>query len=59
MKYKGTDAKMSKLEYAKAAAACLSYLVLHQRDSVSLAFFDEEIREHLPRREPKTSSSTS
>ena len=35
---------MSKLEYAKCAAAALAYLVLHQQDSVGLATFDHEIR---------------
>ncbi len=49
MRYRGTEGALSKLEYAKSAAACLSYLVLHQRDSVSLTLFDKEIREHLPR----------
>lgn len=49
MLYKGSSAEISKLEYAKSVAACLSYLVLHQRDSVSLTLFDEDIRQHLPR----------
>ena len=49
MKYGSATSELTKLEYAKAAAACLSYLVLHQRDSVSLTLFDKEIREHLPR----------
>ena len=35
---------MSKLEYAKRAAAALAYLVLQQQDSVGLVTFDHEIR---------------
>ena len=35
---------MSKLEYAKCAAAALAYLVLQQQDSVGLVTFDHEIR---------------
>ena len=35
---------MSKLEYAKCAAAALAYLVLHQQDSVGLVTFDREVR---------------
>lgn len=35
---------LSKLEYAQTAAAALSYLILHQQDSVGLATFDREVR---------------
>jgi uncharacterized protein (DUF58 family) len=42
--------KISKLEYAKYLAACLSYLVLQQRDSVGLAVFDSQLRRYI---EPK------
>ena len=35
---------MSKLEYAKCAAASLAYLILRQQDSVGLVTFDREIR---------------
>jgi uncharacterized protein (DUF58 family) len=38
----------NKLEYAKLLAASLSFLVIHQRDMVSLATFDNEWRERLP-----------
>jgi len=38
----------NKLEYAKLLAACLSFLVIHQRDMVSLATFDSEWRQRLP-----------
>lgn len=44
MRYQGPDAAMSKLEYAKCAAASLAYLVLRQQDSVGLITFDKEIR---------------
>jgi uncharacterized protein (DUF58 family) len=35
---------MSKLEYARSAAAALAYLVLHQQDAAGLVTFDREIR---------------
>lgn len=41
--------KVTKLQFAKALAACLSYLVLAQRDAVALAVFDTETREYIPR----------
>ena len=41
--------ELSKLEYGKMMAACLAYVILHQRDAVALGIFDEEIREYLPR----------
>lgn len=44
MGYQSAAAAMSKLEYAKCAAAALAYLILHQQDSVGLATFDREIR---------------
>ncbi len=34
---------VTKLHYAKMIAACLSYLVLHQSDSVGLATFDAKV----------------
>jgi uncharacterized protein (DUF58 family) len=45
MKYQGPTAPLSKLAYAQCAAAALAYLVLHQRDSVGLVTFDQEIRQ--------------
>ena len=42
--YRSAAAPMSKLEYAKCAAAALAYLVLQQQDSVGLVTFDHEIR---------------
>ncbi|MBQ97959.1 MAG: DUF58 domain-containing protein [Roseibacillus sp.] len=47
MKY--GSGEISKLEYGKMMAACLAYLILHQRDSVALGIFDEEVQEYLPR----------
>jgi uncharacterized protein (DUF58 family) len=44
MTYQSPQAAMSKLDYAKCAAASLAYLVLHQQDSVGLVTFDREIR---------------
>src|SRR5688572_5279249 len=38
----------NKLEYAKLLAATLSYLIIHQRDSVSLSVFDSQWRARLP-----------
>lgn len=44
MRYQSAGAPMSKLDYARCAAAALSYLVLQQQDSVGLVTFDREIR---------------
>jgi uncharacterized protein (DUF58 family) len=44
MRYQSDAAPMSKLEYAQRAAAALTYLILHQQDSVGLVTFDREIR---------------
>ena len=44
MGYQSAGAALSKLEYAKCAAAALAYLILHQQDSVGLVTFDREIR---------------
>jgi len=41
--------KITKLHFAKALAACLSYLILVQRDAVALGIVDTETREYLPR----------
>lgn len=38
----------NKLEFAKTLAAALSYLIIHQRDSVALHVFDSTWRERLP-----------
>lgn len=39
---------VSKLEYARMLAGCLTYLVHRQRDRVGLVAFDEDIVEHVP-----------
>ncbi len=44
MTYQSDGAAMSKLDYARTAAAALAYLVLRQQDSVGLAVFDQELR---------------
>ncbi len=41
--------KVTKLDYARQIAACLSYLILHQRDAVSLAIFDDGVKNYIPR----------
>ena len=47
MLYQSSAAALSKLEYAKCAAASLAYLILHQQDSAGLVTFDREIRSLL------------
>ena len=44
MQYRSSAATMSKLEYAKMAAAALAHLVVRQQDAVGLATFDSELR---------------
>lgn len=43
-------AGVTKLEYGKCLAACLSHLLLRQRDAAGLAVFDEELRTYIPAR---------
>src|SRR3954470_4114183 len=40
---------ITKLDYAKRAAACLAYLILRQRDAVALSIFDQAVQQHVPR----------
>jgi uncharacterized protein (DUF58 family) len=40
--------KVNKLEYAKYLTASLSYMILNQRDSVSLSIFDSKVRTYIP-----------
>jgi uncharacterized protein (DUF58 family) len=42
--------KMDKLTYSANIAAALSYLLIHQEDSVGLALFDTGIKEYIPPR---------
>lgn len=51
MKY--GSGKITKLDYGKMIAACLSYLILHQRDAVALGLFDTNLREYVPRSDNK------
>jgi len=48
MTYCGPAGGMTKLEYAQAVAAAISWLVLHQQDAVSLVTFDSEVRDFVP-----------
>jgi uncharacterized protein (DUF58 family) len=43
MRYRGPDSPLSKLDYAKTAAAALAYLILQQQDSVGLVTFDRKV----------------
>ena len=45
--------KYTKLQYGKMMAACLSYLILHQRDAVALGIFDEDMSDYAPRSDSK------
>src|SRR5262245_1624194 len=45
MQYKSDS--VSKYDYACMSAAALSYLILHQQDSVGLVTFDDEVRHFL------------
>ena len=47
MKY--GSGKLTKLHYGKVIAACLSYLILNQRDAVALGLFDSSMRDYAPR----------
>ncbi len=46
---RGKGAGISKMDYGRRLAACLAYLVLVQRDAVSVGIFDNTVRQHLPR----------
>jgi len=48
MAYAGKN--ISKYSYAVRLAACLSYLMLRQQDSVGLVTFDKKVREYIPPR---------
>ncbi len=52
MAYKSNESseKVTKLEYGCYLAACLSYLMLKQRDSVGLVIFDDQLRSYIPPR---------
>src|SRR5690349_16021868 len=42
-------ATLTKLQYGKVLAACLTYLILHQRDAVAAGVFDTAMRNFVPR----------
>ncbi|HZI43021.1 MAG TPA: DUF58 domain-containing protein [Gemmatimonadaceae bacterium] len=44
----GVQRSLSKLDYARYLAACLTYLASTQRDRVGLVTFDSQIREYVP-----------
>ncbi len=41
---------VSKLDYARMACACLSRLMLRQRDAVGMALIDQKMRQYIPPR---------
>lgn len=53
MKYGSTP--LTKLHYGKVMAACLAYLILHQRDAVSVGIFDNVMRDYQPRSDNRSS----
>lgn len=42
-------ASLSKFDYGKVMAACLCYLILHQRDATAVSLFDTAVRNFIPR----------
>jgi uncharacterized protein (DUF58 family) len=42
-------APSSKFDYGKMMAACLAYLILHQRDATAVGLFDTSVRNYIPR----------
>jgi uncharacterized protein (DUF58 family) len=43
-------ATLTKFDYGKMMAACLAYLILHQRDAISMSLFDDGVvRNYIPR----------
>jgi len=47
MKY--GSGRLTKLQYGKMMAACLTYLIMAQRDAAALCIFDTEQRQYVPR----------
>ncbi len=45
--------RLTKLQYGKVMAACLAFLILHQRDAVALGIFDSAMRYYQPRSDSK------
>src|SRR5512137_1691656 len=40
---------ITKMQYGKVMAACLSYVILNQRDAVSVSIFDQAVKAFIPR----------
>lgn len=53
MKY--GSGKISKFDYGRIIVACLAYLILAQRDAVSLVIFDSELKKYVPRSDSRSS----
>jgi uncharacterized protein (DUF58 family) len=47
MLYRGPESALSKFEYGQCLAAALAWLVLQQRDAVSLVTFDDQVRDSV------------
>jgi uncharacterized protein (DUF58 family) len=55
MAYQGSQSNgISKFHYASRLAACLSYLLLQQQDSVGLVSFDDKVGRYIPPRSRPT-----
>lgn len=50
MAYQGSRSRFNKHQYAVHTAACLSYLMLQQQDSVGLVTFDTKVTSYVPPR---------
>ncbi|HET6247720.1 MAG TPA: DUF58 domain-containing protein [Tepidisphaeraceae bacterium] len=50
MGYQGPGDVMSKFRYGQFLAAAISYIVLHQQDSIGLITFDNKVRSFIPPR---------
>lgn len=53
MKY--GSVKISKFDYGRIMVACLAYLILAQRDAVSLVIFDSGLKKYVPRSDSRSS----
>ena len=50
MAYQGSRSEINKHQYAVRTAACLSYLMLQQQDSVGMVTFDTKVTSYVPPR---------
>ncbi len=50
MGWRGSDGRLTKLEYATRLAAALALVLVRQRDAVGLLTFDSEVRDLIPAR---------